>query len=126
MTGLISGLSESFWGWHHISKNEQPFKIPPALIISGRSNLPPPLRNMAVYMLCKGSEAETCSSLSQTGVLEEDRSERRNVPCFTKARAEGKGRAEDLHMGLDALQPGSSVCSYRAQWIAFVELGGQK
>ena len=52
MTGPISGLSESFWGWHHISKNEQPFKIPPALIISGRSNLPPPLRNMAVYMLC--------------------------------------------------------------------------
>ena len=45
---------------------------------------------------------------------------------FHEGKGRGEGRAEDLHMGLDSLQPGSSVCSYRAQWIAFVELGGQK
>lgn len=122
----ILGLSESFWGWHQISKNEQPFKIPPALIISSRSNLPPPLRNKAVYVLCKDSEAKTASSLSQTGILQEDRSECREVPCFTKARAEGEGRAEDLHMGLDSLRPGSPVCSYRAQRVIFIEPDGQK
>ena len=126
MTGPISGPSESFWGWHHTAKNEQPFKIPPVLIVSGRSNLPPPLRNKAVYVLCKDSEAKTLSSVSQMRDLEEDRSERRKVPCFTKARAEGKGRTEDLHMGLDSLHPGSSVCFCRAQWTIFIELGGQK
>ena len=77
-------------------------------------------------MLCKDSEAKTSSSLSQTENLQEDRSACREVPCLTKARAEGKGRAEDLHVGLDSLRPGSPVCSYRAQKVIFIEPDGQK
>lgn len=77
-------------------------------------------------MLCKDSMAKHLQPLVDEGPGGRQVRAAGRFLCFTKARAEGKGRTEDLHMGLDSLTARCHQCALQSLWTIFIELGGQK